>query len=177
MPYHTVVQGEYIEQIAKSHGLPASTVWDHPENAELKRLRGNSNILYPGDEVFIPEPESKEIPCGTERHHTFSCQSRTVLIKLKFRKRGNAKADEPYVLTVGNFTARGTLDDQGRLEVRVPIGQERGILMLGPAGWEKKYTLQIGHMDPLDEVQGIQKRLKNLGLYCGPGGESLDDAT
>ncbi len=177
MPYHTVVQGEYIEKIAKLHKLTPAVLWDHPQNAELKRRRGNSNILYPGDEVFIPETELKEIPCATDKRHTFCCQSRKVEIKLRFRKRGAPKADERYVLTVGNFTARGTLDSDGCLRVKVPIGEERGTLLLGRPGHEQKYTLQIGHMDPLDEVQGIRKRLKNMGYYSGPAGESNDAAT
>jgi peptidoglycan hydrolase-like protein with peptidoglycan-binding domain len=32
----------------------------------------------------------------------------------------------------------------------------------------EQYTLRLGYIDPVDEVTGIQARLRNLGLYGGP---------
>jgi N-acetylmuramoyl-L-alanine amidase len=55
MPYYTVKQGEHLSRLAKQFGFSDySTIWDHPENAELKRKRNNPNVLYPGDTCSFP---------------------------------------------------------------------------------------------------------------------------
>jgi hypothetical protein len=40
-----------------------------------------------------------------------------------------------------------------------------------------KYELAVGHLDPVEEVSGVQARLGNLGYYSGPITGTLDDAT
>ena len=72
MPNYTVKQGEYLSKIAKSFGFADyKAIWDHPENAEFKKKRKNPNILYPGDNLFIPAKEGKEISGVTEQRHRF----------------------------------------------------------------------------------------------------------
>ncbi|HEY6945459.1 MAG TPA: LysM domain-containing protein, partial [Candidatus Acidoferrum sp.] len=67
---HIVEQGEHLSQIAKKYGFPDyKIVWDHPENADLKKLRKNPNILFPGDQVFIPDKEEKEESGPTDKRH------------------------------------------------------------------------------------------------------------
>jgi peptidoglycan hydrolase-like protein with peptidoglycan-binding domain len=39
------------------------------------------------------------------------------------------------------------------------------------------YTLQIGHLDPIPEISGLQGRLRNLGYYGGPIHGNMDGAT
>ena len=44
--YHTVVQGEHLSGIAKNYGFSSyKTIWDHAQNAELKKERQNPNLL------------------------------------------------------------------------------------------------------------------------------------
>ena len=39
------------------------------------------------------------------------------------------------------------------------------------------YDLAVGHLDPVEEISGVQARLGNLGYYSGPITGTLDDAT
>lgn len=172
MPEHRVRQGETIESIAKAHGLLGLTVWNHPENADLRRLRGEPNILLPGDRVFVPERETKTEPGATDMRHRFRCQTRGTRLRVRFLRHGEPRADEPYVLTVDGHSERGQLDADGRMDHRVPVGAEQAVVRLGEPGSEEKFILKIGHLDPLDEHQGTAERLTNLGYPCpAAGGE------
>ena len=58
---HTVVQGEHLSGIANKYGFTSyKTIWDHAQNAELKKKRQNPNVIFPGDELFIPDKGQKE---------------------------------------------------------------------------------------------------------------------
>ena len=62
MPSHTVEKGECMTSISRQYGFADyHTVYDHPQNKGLKDKRKNPNMLFPGDEVFIPEHEPKEV--------------------------------------------------------------------------------------------------------------------
>jgi hypothetical protein len=39
------------------------------------------------------------------------------------------------------------------------------------------WSLQIGSLDPVEEISGVQGRLSNLGYYNGDLGGDLDDLT
>src|SRR5262245_51728275 len=58
---HTIQTGECISSVAYRYGFFPSTIWDHPENAELKRLRRDPNVLYADDAVHVPELRVKEL--------------------------------------------------------------------------------------------------------------------
>ena len=54
---HKVVQGEHLFGIARKYGFPDwKKIWNHGQNAELKELRKNPNVLFPGDELLFPIP-------------------------------------------------------------------------------------------------------------------------
>ena len=49
------VKGDYLTKIAKEHGFSDyRIIWDHAQNKQLKELRKNPNVIYPGDKLFIP---------------------------------------------------------------------------------------------------------------------------
>ena len=60
MAKHTVREGECVSSIAYEHGLFPDTIWDHPDNSELKQKRKEMNLLEAGDVVEIPEKEDHE---------------------------------------------------------------------------------------------------------------------
>ena len=51
---HIVRQGEHLSQIALNYGFrDYKIIWDHPDNAALKKLRKSPNVLMPGDTLRI----------------------------------------------------------------------------------------------------------------------------
>jgi len=173
--YHTVEQGEYLASIAKDYGFSDwHTIYDHPENAELKKTRPNPNILLPGDEVYIPDKEPKQESCPTEKKHKFQVKVPKALLKIVVKdSEGKPLSNQPYTLTVATLTSKGTTDGAGALEQKIPIGIEIGQLSFDKLGLI--WTLNIGHLDPVHDegedtaiISGLQARLNNLGYHCGP---------
>jgi hypothetical protein len=172
MPFHTVKQGESLSKIADEYGFSDfHSIWDHPDNAELKQKRQNPNVLYPGDDVFIPEKELKEVSGATEQRHRFQCRVPKEILRIALEdSNGNPIANAPYELLIEEEIHRGTTDDKGRLEQRIPMDSQKGQLRLeNGLTWD----LLIGHLNPLGAdtsdqgISGAQGRLLNLGYEVG----------
>lgn len=72
MPRHTVKQGECLMGIALLHGFRDwRRIYEHPENAALRRMRPQPHILHPGDVLFIPERGVKQLGASTGKTHVF----------------------------------------------------------------------------------------------------------
>jgi hypothetical protein len=164
MPNYTVVQGECISSIAMEHGLFWEKVWNHPNNAELKRRREDPNVLHPGDVVFIPEKEEKLESGATEQRHRFQRKGEPSRLRLRVLDGDEPRSNRSYVLSVDGILVSGTTDADGRLEVGIPGNAKKAELKIG----SDIYRLQLGGVDPVSEITGIQARLNNLGFACGP---------
>jgi N-acetylmuramoyl-L-alanine amidase len=181
---HTVEQGEYLASIAKDYGFADwRTIYDHPNNAELKKTRPNPNILLPGDEIFIPDKELKKESCATERHWRFQVKVPKAWLRLVVKdSEGKVFENEPYTLVVAAETFQGNTDGAGSLKHKIPIGIEYGQLSLDKLGLI--WPLKIGHLDPINDgddeaaiISGVQARLNNLGFHCGEVDGELDGDT
>jgi hypothetical protein len=83
MPEHVIQQGECVFSLSYENGLFWRTIWNHSNNSELRRLRPDPNILYPGDVLFIPDRTPKEVSAATDQRHRF-CR-KGVPAKLRLR--------------------------------------------------------------------------------------------
>jgi hypothetical protein len=170
--WHCIRQGETIYSLAKRKGCLAETIWNHPANGELKRRRRNPGILLPDDWIFIPDPRRHEESGATESRHRFKLRSPRHALVLQVipsslpvhensRKPRRAIS---YTLSIGDRTIEGETESEGIIRVdHVPPDADRAILTI----MGRTIQVLIGHMDPDDEVTGLQARLKNLGYYAG----------
>lgn len=84
----------------------------------------------------------------------------------------------PYVFEVdGVRVDEGKTDGDGCVEIPLMPNARVGRLTVHSGKPEEKtFTLDLGGMDPVDEVPGVRKRLANLGFFCAPDGpENSDD--
>ena len=173
MPMHTVKQGEHIVRIAHEYGLTKiELIWDHPNNAALKNLRKNPHVLFPGDQLFIPEVQKKEESRPTGQLHKFKIEGQPLKLKLRITD----ESDEPLEnvtcrLNIQGVTKDHTTDPDARLERPIPPESEDA--MLDIAGVQ--VPIKIGHLDPIDKLSGQQARLNNLGYDAGPVGEQNEE--
>ena len=64
-------EGDCVSSIAFERGLFWKTVWDDPQNADLKSRRRDPNVLKPGDIVHIPVLRLGSQSGATESRHRF----------------------------------------------------------------------------------------------------------
>lgn len=174
---YEVQPGEGLSYIAWKHGFFWATLWDLPENAELKEVRANPEVLLPGDKVTIPKPRQKTVSCATGRRHVF--RRKGVPSKIAFQVRtgdGTVFADCRYRLTMGEQVYEGRTDPDGRLEQWVPPSLQEAELTvwLNRFGFPETavWTLKVGRLEPVTTLAGVQSRLANLGYdVAGEAGD------
>jgi N-acetylmuramoyl-L-alanine amidase len=172
MPKYIVKQGETLSGIAKKHKLANwEAIYNHPNNAEFKNKRPNPNLIYPGDEIYVPAMQIKSDDGSTEQKHRFEVKRQTQMLRIAVEDiTGKRIANEKYKLVVGDQKFEGTTDTDGLLEEMIPVDAQKGKLRVGKERWD----LLIGHLNPIEEntldrgVSGAQGRLKNLGYAVGP---------
>ena len=177
MSRYTVKQGDCISSIAREHGFFWQTLWDHPGNSQLKANRKNPNVLLPGDMVFVPDKSEKKESGATERRHRFVKRGEPAKLRLQLLDNDRPRANEPYVLDIDGQLFSGNADAQGSIEHPIQPNAKRGKLTVGVAPNQQEVSFQLGNVDPVDEVSGIQARLSNLGLYWGAADGEMGSAT
>ena len=171
--YHTVKQGEYLPKIAMEYGFANyQKIWDHPENAELKEKRQTPNVLFPGDRLYIPDKQVKTESGATGQRHRFRLKGelpmlRIVLKDVDDQPIANAECD----LVVEGKIHQVTTDANGLIEQEIPKTAEGGYLLSHdpeiPFDSQIPIEIQIGHLDPVEEISGQRARLNNLGYDTG----------
>lgn len=170
---YTVKQGDCISSIAFEHGFFADTIRNHPNNAELKKKRKDLNILMPGDIVFVPDKQIKEVSEPTNQVYKFKCKNTPEKFKLQLLLHGEPRANEDYELEIEGLKFEGKTDSQGRLEHFIPPDAKKGKMILSNGA--EIQELRLGNLNPSDEITGVQGRLRNLGLYFGPIDGKMSD--
>ncbi len=162
---YTVVPGDCISSIAFTNGFFPDTIWQWPDNEDLRNLRASLNVLDPGDIVFIPDKRPKSQDAATDQAYRFRLKG--VPEKLRFRLvyGGQPIANEAYTLEIdGKPVGNGQTDGNG--EVALPILPNARLAKVTVRG--QVFQLKLGHLDAIDEMNGVQMRLQNLGYYAGP---------
>lgn len=164
---YVVQQGDCISSIATAHGFFWETLWNHAENAELKRRRTDPNVLLEGDRVHIPELTIKEESGATEKRHRFRKKGEPAKLRLRLLDaQDRPRANLPYRLLIEGSWQEGTTDGDGKLEHSIPPHTREAVLDIRGEG---SIPLTLGGLDPVSAISGVQQRLRNLGYDCGAG--------
>jgi hypothetical protein len=168
MPTITLEQGDCLSLVAIRHGFAPETVWEHGQNAELRERRIDPNALLPGDELFVPEIEEKQEPVATDTVKRFQLSVGPLRLRVRLTRHGQPRAGEAYELEYDEGTKlSGETDGDGWVDQPLPITATAATLRLGEGEEQEQHELALGHLDPHDEVSGVQGRLRGLGFYFG----------
>jgi len=182
MGYYQVQRGDCLSSIAATYGFADyQTIYQHPQNSEFRQKRPNPNIIYTGDMLFIPDLETQDFQCPTDQKHRFVLDRPEVLLRLclkddLYQPYQNVK----YRLRVGSKHYQGATDGQGIVEISIPANASEGEITIFPAGDEQDdngytFALNLGDLDPVAEISGIDARLVNLGFGPADSGDTLSD--
>jgi Putative peptidoglycan binding domain len=166
---HVVVEGDCLASLAAMYGFAdGATIRDHADNAGLKALRPDWNLLYPGDVVTIPERTPKVLSLATGARHSIVVKRPKRLIRVKFVDSEGEPMKGPYKLTAGDTIVEGELDGDGILAAELPVNIVSAALEIDGT----MRSLLIGHLNPLRDADdggltGVQARLSNLGYAPG----------
>jgi hypothetical protein len=174
---YIVKQGECIESIALAHGFLPDTLWNHPDNAQLKQERKDPSMLLPGDRVQVPDPRPKQEQGADSQRHRFRRKGYPSKLRVRVLRNGEPRKNEPYTLNVDGKLSQGNTDGDGVVEVPVPPNAQQGALIVGKDEKDQqKFDLRLSGLDPVASTTGVQQRLENLGYPCPISGE-LDEPT
>jgi N-acetylmuramoyl-L-alanine amidase len=162
---HTVKQGECISSIAHKYGMFPDTIWEDPENSQLKDKRKDPNVLMPGDVVYVREKEVKEESCATGQRHRFRRKGVPAKMRVQMQLDGKPLSNVSFRLYVdGVLVKTGRTGADGVIEESIPPNAKEGeILLKDDEGNEESYPFSLGTVDPIDTEEGIKTRLRSLG--------------
>jgi hypothetical protein len=183
---HVVQQGECLTSIAALYGFEdPDAIYQSADNADLRKLRPDPNVIRPGDKIVIPERDRKPMTVkkATGDIHKLQVKlpTRTVRLKLELQG-GQSLAGKPFVLTVDGKKIDGQVAGENQIEAKVPATATEGTLFLPDLNVSLR--LALAGLDPVRDgdggppvASGIQARLHNLGFLGGEPSGRMDAET
>lgn len=174
---HVVEEGEGITFIAAEYGFLPDTIWNMPENADLRQQRKQPEQLQPGDVVFVPDVrrlKDHPVPPGEAAKLVRKGIAPQLNMKLLDDK-GEPRANEPYTMQVGTSLISGTTDAEGWVRQTVTPSMKSATLFLKNGAEVVK--LKPNHLPPVQSIKGVQSRLSNMGHLPDPVDGVMTPAT
>ena len=176
---HRVRPGDTLPSIAQEHGFSSlKTIWDHPDNAALRKTRPNPNVLNPGDEVALPVRQVREESGATEQRHRFRTRREPLLLRVKVLDL-DGEAVHRTCLYQDETQVTIAPENDGAYEARIdPRVRAAHLRLTGETPDEPviEVDLDVGGLNTVDDPQGQQDRLNNLGYFAGFSRTSLGTA-
>ncbi|MCK5791810.1 MAG: peptidoglycan-binding protein [Ketobacter sp.] len=172
---HIVKPGENLAKIARRHKIANwRDIYHHADNAQLRKRRPNPNILFAGDEVFIPEQKQKSVYVRTGAKHRFVVKEGEPQT-LVFRLTDHGGRPMPNVAVDFQLDGRSQTrvsNHSGEIQIvvkKTDIEEFPLNVYADPAAEQPshRFIVKPGFLDPVDTVSGIQARLNSLGHDCG----------
>jgi len=179
---HSAIQGECIARLAHRFGFFPATIWGHKRNLDLADKRRDQNVLYRGDEIYIPEKQSKRIDGIVGRRYVLKRKGIPEVLRLRFLRNGRARVDEPYQLALTSADGAayvdrcGVIDRDGYILAFVSPAITLAKVTLGQGALAEVHRFRVSHLNPIDTVSGVKGRLQSLGYYTGTIDEMIDEA-
>ena len=175
MPKYTISQGDTIASIAKANKLPdPDAIFHHAFNIDYKKKRPDANVCYPGDELYVPDPEEKKVSKPTGARHKFKKPKKEaeLVVRLLDGAMEPRKAVAYELAVKDGSKYKGKTDADGVLRHKIAIDAKEATLKCPGAC----YTLKIGWLDPIEELEGVKARLQSLGFKVESVDKSDDQA-
>ncbi len=168
-PGHTVVVGDCAWSLAVTYAVTEDAIWAHVPNQALTATYPNRYTLLPGQTVQIPR-RPKSVTCASSACHDFLIPdppTRELIVRLVDWGQPAPIGLVGTVAITNHPDLAVTTEAGGVLKIPIPFGATAAKLTLPEFGL-KEYTLQLGHLAPIESPEGVRQRLSNLGLFVDP---------
>ena len=176
--YYEVKQGEHVTRIAMNCGFSDwRPVWMAPENADLRAKRTSPDVLLPGDLLFVPDLQSKELAAATEKKHVYEVNVKPLRLRVRLLDRFDVGVtNTDCILRIGSDSLDVTTDGTASFDQLLNMRQRKEeagsvqfdeTLDVNTRDLVRKVEIpfKLGYMDPVDQEAGQLKRLRNLAYY------------
>jgi len=159
-----------IASIAAAHGFPSSeSVWEAPDNSELRNTRKNPAVLSAGDTVRLPEASPRSFTVARGKVLRVVARSPPVRPRVKLSAAWGAPdktVDAKIRFDEGEDVACKI--ENGLLDVKMPAATMTADLKLATPGrgGRTQLRLRVGGLPPITTDEGVRVRLKALGYRC-----------
>jgi hypothetical protein len=163
-----IESGDCLSSLAFENGFFWETLWN--ENSEMHQPERTPFHLIRNELVRIPDRRPGNFDAKVDRKYRF--RRRGVPAKLEVRLvdyRGRPKAGRAYTIEGDGFSRPGTTDDDGWIKERIRPDLREVMVRLKPADGEDdfEYRFEVGDLEPVTQLRGVQQRLRNLGYFGG----------
>jgi putative peptidoglycan binding protein len=159
-PY-VVRQGDYLTKLAHRFGFDADEVWNAKENEPLRKKGRSPDLLCSGDVLYLPQPKKPWRSVNVGSVNNFVAKVPLIKVHARFATADKPWAGEAYNVQGADLPA-GTLDGDGNFNAEVPIHVSAVVLEFTKR--KTRFTLRVGHLDPITEDSGVEQRLAHLGF-------------
>src|SRR4029079_9588222 len=95
----------------------------------LKDKKRDPHLLLPGDRVFIPDKDDKQVEVPTGKKHRFQVKLPSLMLRVMVHNEDDKPfASKPYKITIDAADKERTTDGDGLVEVPIPIDAKEGTL-------------------------------------------------
>src|SRR5689334_13015270 len=148
---HIIKQGECLSSIARDYGFDDwKKIYDDPANSQFKENHPNPNLIFPGEELTIPDLDPGGVSGSTEKKHKFEIKLDHTKLRIVVQDmQDKAFSSKPYKLTLGSLPPlKGNTDGDGLIEVEIDPKLQSGKLEVFIHGQNEPpviWNLLIGH--------------------------------
>jgi hypothetical protein len=182
---YTVQLGDCLASIAYQLGFLPDTLWEYGANAALRDGVRRLHVVNPADIIHLPKLSRRDENASTGMRYKLRRKGVPERLRIRFVDyRLQPRAGTRFLLHVetasGNAVAdrSGQLDGNGFLDVPIPPDALHGeVLLVDSAGEREEIEIDLGYVNPMNEVSGVQARLNNLHYDAGPETGEMNDAT
>lgn len=180
----TIAAGDCLAKVAYELGYAQDTIWNFGSNESLRNLRKNRYILEAGDVLQIPPRRLKRIPASTGNLYVVQLVDVPEILKIRFVTFSlGPRANVDYLLHIESASGapvpdrKGTTNSDGFLIESIPPDAIRAEVWFGTGKLREVYPVDLGRVDPLDSIGGLQGRLRNLSYLAEFRPGELDENT
>jgi len=175
---YVVGYGECCSSIALKTGHYWQTIWEHPDNAEVRGLRKLPNVLKKGDRLHIPEKQPKTESGEAEMRHRFVRRGEPSWFRVTLLQYDCPRSNQKYIFDADGAQRPGCTDPDGKVDEPIRGSTRIVKLIFGETEDDREVLVfDLGGLEPITEIAGVQARLSHLGFDPGPVGGKINEAT